>query len=291
MFHHLKRISQLSLDVSRSLPGSGPKMLCSKVAAIVVKQRREQPINLSTCRFFALSRGAVALGLPRSLFGRRRPLREELREDFGVVQAAILTLLGLLIGFTFSMAVSRYDQRKNYEEAEANAIGTEYVRADLLPVADASRARDLLRNYLDQRVLFYTTRDERELERISDSTARLQAELWSTVQARATASPTPVIALAVSGMNDVLNSQGYTQFAWWNRIPVAAWGLMVAIAICCNLLIGYSARRRGAVLLLILPVAVSVSFFLIADMDSPRRGLIRVQPQNLISLSQSLQGH
>src|SRR5215471_18141434 len=64
---------------------------------------------------------------------RLRPLKEEERDDFGVVQAAILTLLGLLIGFTFSMAVSRYDQRKNYEEAEANAIGTEYVRADLLP--------------------------------------------------------------------------------------------------------------------------------------------------------------
>jgi hypothetical protein len=57
-----------------------------------------------------------------------RPLREEEREVFGVIQAAILTLLGLLIGFTFTMAVSRYDQRKNYEEAEANAIGTEYLR-------------------------------------------------------------------------------------------------------------------------------------------------------------------
>lgn len=84
--------------------------------------------------------------------------------------------------------------------------------------------RDLLRNYLDQRVLFYTTRDERELERISTCTTRLQAELWSLVQARATVSPTPVIALAVLGMNDVLNSQGYTQFAWRNRIPCCSMG-------------------------------------------------------------------
>jgi hypothetical protein len=57
------------------------------------------------------------------------PLKEEGREDFSVVLSATLTLLALLIGFSFSMAVSRYDQRKNYEEAEANAIGTEYVRA------------------------------------------------------------------------------------------------------------------------------------------------------------------
>jgi hypothetical protein len=222
---------------------------------------------------------------------RLRPLTEEEREDFGVVQAAILTLLALLIGFAFSMAVSRYDQRKTYEEAEANAIGTEYVRADLLPVADAARVRDLLRSYLDQRILFYTTRDERELKRIDASTAQLQSKLWSTVEADAAASPTPVVALAVSGMNDVLNSQGYTQAAWWNRIPVPAWGLMSAIAVCCNVLLGYGAHRRVTFLFLVLPLAVAISFFLIADIDSPRRGLIRVHPENLISLSQSLRAH
>src|SRR4029077_5314207 len=78
------------------------------------------------------------------------PLREDGREDFSVVLGATLTLLALLIGFSFSMAVSRYDQRKNYEEAEANAIGTEYVRADLLPAADAARVHDLLKKYVDE---------------------------------------------------------------------------------------------------------------------------------------------
>ena len=232
---------------------------------------------------------SVSLG---AFFGQKvRPLQEEERGDFGVVQGTVLTLLSLLIGFTFSMALSRYDQRKNYEEAEANAIGTEYVRADLLPAADAARVRDSLRKYLDQRVLFYVTRDERQLEQISGSTVQLQTELWSTVQARAAASPTPVVALAVSGMNDVLNSQGYTQAAWWNRIPVEAWALLVAIAICCNALVGYGTRRMGRLQHLVLPLAVSISFFLIADIDSPRRGMIRVQPQNLISLSPSLQAH
>ena len=129
---------------------------------------------------FALSFVVLSLSARIGIFfrKRRRNLEEDEREDFGVVEAAILTLLALLIGFTFSMAVSRYDQRKNYEEAEANAIGTEYVRAGLLPAADAARVRDLLGNYLNQRVLFYTTRDERELERINVATAQLQSELW-----------------------------------------------------------------------------------------------------------------
>jgi hypothetical protein len=218
---------------------------------------------------------------------KMQPLEEQQREDFGVVQTAAMTLLGLLIGFTFSMAVSRYEQRKNYEEAEANAIGTEYVRAGLLPAPDAERVRELLRLYLDQRMLFYTTRDMRQRRQIDAKTAQLQNDLWSVVQARGVAQPNPVVALAVSGMNDVLNSQGYTQAAWWNRIPVAAWILLAIIAIGCNLLIGYGAHRKNTLLFLVLPLAVSLSFFLTADIDSPRGGVIRVQPQNLLSLSQS----
>jgi hypothetical protein len=221
---------------------------------------------------------------------RRRGPDDETREEFAVIVAANLTLLGLIIGFSFAMAVSRYDQRKNYEEAEANAIATEYARADLLPLSDAVRLRVLLKDYLDQRLLFYQTRDENRRPQIDAATAQLQAQLWSAVQVPAAAKPTPVIALAVSGMNDVLNSQGYTQAAWWNRIPPAAWGLMAAIAICCNLILGYGARRSAAksTLLLVVPLIVSISFFLIADIDSPRGGAIRVLPQNLMSLSESL---
>jgi len=220
---------------------------------------------------------------------RLRPLAEDERQDFGVVLAATMTLLGLLIGFSFSMAISRYDQRKNYEAEEANAIGTEYVRADLLPEADATKVRGLLKKYLNQRVLFYEARGQRELGQVDSYTAQLQGELWSAIQAAAAARPTPPVALAAAGMNDVLNSQGYTQAAWWNRIPTAAWTLMATIAVCCNLLIGYEAHRTGGSFVFsVLPMAVAISFFLIADIDSPRGGVIRVLPQNLVSLSQSL---
>ena len=114
--------------------------------------------------------------------GRVRPLKEDARADFNVVLGATLTLLGLLIAFCFSMAVSRYDQRKNYEEAEANAIGTEYVRADLLPAADAAKVRELLKQYLNERILFYVTRDQQRIAKINADTAGLQNELWSVVR-------------------------------------------------------------------------------------------------------------
>src|SRR5215467_11316362 len=111
-------------------------------------------------------------------FSQRRRITEPgVRDDFGVILGATLTLLALIIGFTFSMALTRYDQRKNYEEAEANAIGTEYVRAGLLPAADPGKVRTLLVKYLDQRILFYSTTDVRRLAQIDTATTKLQADL------------------------------------------------------------------------------------------------------------------
>jgi lipopolysaccharide export LptBFGC system permease protein LptF len=219
---------------------------------------------------------------------RNSRMAEDERSDFGTIQAATLTLLGLIIGFSFSMATGRYDQRKTYEEAEANAIGTEYVRADLLPQENAARVRTLLKQYTDLRIAFYGTRDLDELARIDRDTAAIQNQLWTTVSEPNVAQPSPLSALTLSGMNDVLNSQGYTQSAWWNRIPVAAWALMFGIAIFSNGLLGYGTRRMEPRFFMVLPLVVAVSFLLIADIDSPRGGVIRVHPQNLVSLQGGL---
>jgi hypothetical protein len=225
-----------------------------------------------------------------ALLRKRRDADEDVQKDLEIVVPAALTLLGLIIGFTFSMAISRYDQRKIYEEEEANAIGTEYLRAGLLPAEDATRVRALLVAYLNQRIAFYEAGDPDAVRTINEGTSRQQNELWSAVEKVALQNPTPVNALTLSGMNDVLNSQGYTQAAWWNRIPLAAWLLMLAIAICSNFLVGYDTIRRRMRLgpSFVLPFILSIAFFLIADIDSPRKGVIRVSPQNLLSLASSL---
>jgi hypothetical protein len=222
------------------------------------------------------------------LHGRYGQLGESTLEDFKLVLGATLTLLGLIIGFTFSMAVSRYDQRKNLEEEEANAIGTEYVRADFLPAANAARVRALLKSYLYRRILFYTTAEGHLLEQNNVQTAQLQKEMWSEVKGPTSENPTPLSSIVALGMNDVLNSQGYSQAAWWNRIPVAAWILLITIGILCNVLIGYLAHDRSAFPFWILPTFLAISLFLIADIDSPARGVIRVHPQNLENLANSL---
>jgi hypothetical protein len=214
-------------------------------------------------------------------------MSEEQKDDLSLILAASPTLLALIIGFSFSMATNRYDQRKNFEEAEANAIGTEYLRADLLSSADAAKVRKLLSDYTHQRILFYTNTDDAQRARI-DERVNQEADLWAAVRGAVAAQPTPFAALVLAGMNDVLNSQGYTQAAYWNRIPTAAWYLLAAIALCCNVLLGYRMQTIGR-LALVLPLVVSISLLLIADIDAPRHGLIHVSPQNLESLAKSFE--
>jgi len=245
------------------------------------------PVLLFLVTFLLLWGGSYVGSLLRR---RHEVMPDDEREDFNMILAAMLTLLGLIIGFTFSMAISRYDQRKNYEEEEANAIGTEYLRADLLPTESAEKVKSLLKTYLDLRIQHYTTENREERHGIDDRIAVLEAQLWEAVRAPGVGSPTPVTALAIAGMNDVLNSQGYSQAAWWNRIPLAAWGLMWVIAIACNMMIGYYVRPadRYWLRVIVMPIVVSISFLLVADIDSPRGGIIRVHPQNLTALASSL---
>src|SRR5271163_2709759 len=117
------------------------------------------PLLLFVVSFATLSVIAVA----GSLLGRRYPTAaDEQNEHLGVILAATLTLLSLIIGFSFSMAANRYDQRKNFEEAEANAIGTEILRADFLPPTDAANVRELLAEYTGLRIQFYLNKDDNQ---------------------------------------------------------------------------------------------------------------------------------
>jgi hypothetical protein len=221
---------------------------------------------------------------------KRAGAAKEERTEIGLLVSPILTLLFLIIGFSFSMAINRYDLRKSAEQAEAIAIATAYSRADLLVPADAAKVHALLTQYLDQRLLFYAISAPRGalISRQDTDTARLQSELWSTVRPAIAAIPAPLMGLLVTAVNDVVSSQRSTEAVWLNRIPLGAWTLMVTISIGSCWLLAYRARWTDWVFFSIVPIAVSICFFLIADLDSPRGGIIRMTPVNLSTLSQSL---
>ena len=243
----------------------------------------DHPFTLFAVTFALLCLCALAGSSIRAGAAARSHAREELM----TVLAASLTLLGLIIGFSFSMAISRYDLRNENEEAEASAIQTEYLRADLIPAQDGKRMRALLVQYLRQRIIFFTVRDADQLRDSYAQTARLQQDLWSGLQAAVGAQPDPIRALVVSGMNAVFDSEGFTEASWLNRIPTAAWTLLTLIAILCNGVLGFAARDlKGRFVFIILPLLIATAFFLIADIDSPRGGgVIHVLPNNLIALT------
>jgi hypothetical protein len=239
---------------------------------------------------FVVSFGVLVVAAWLGDFLRKRSKKaEEInRDDAGVVLGGTLTLLGLIIGFSFAMATNRYDLRKASEQTEAIAIAVAYMRADLLPPADAAKAHELLKKYLDQRIQFYSTRNRGEVARIGEDTAQTQNEMWVLIKTALEPLPPQVEGLFVSSMNDAVVSRLSTEAVWANRIPVAAWLLILVTSISCNFLIGFRARQSDWLVFLVMPVAVSISLFLISDLDSPRGGAIRVRPNNLISLSQSL---
>ena len=247
----------------------------------------EFPLLIFVISFFGLW---LSVTLGAVIRVRQGPLEKDERNDFNVIQGATLTLLGLIVGFSFSMALSRYDQRRNYEQVEADAISTEYLRVDLLSDSRATATvREVLKRFIDQRIRFYESTDKTQLVEINRDTAQLQKELWSAVRAEAAKQPTPVTALVVSGMNDVLSVQGNTQAAWWNRVPFGDWGMMGMIAVLAGAIIGNGTRNKRTVRLPIFPLVIAVAFFFIADLESPYGGFfIRVSPKDLVSLSQSL---
>jgi hypothetical protein len=235
---------------------------------------------------FGLQWAAARLGI-RCRLRQKTPDMED-RSDFETARNVAFTLLAVIIGFALSMSVSRFDQRKSCEETEANAIGTEFSRLDLLPTEATAADQALPRDYLRLRLAFFSDQDPQASQRLNVETERAQTKLWEFVAHAAAGQPTPVAALAVAGANDVIDSQGFTQAAWRNRLPPEVWALTVFVAIGANFLFGYGASRNSAATLWVLPLSISIAFLLIAEIDSPSAGFIRVQPQNLPSAAKSI---
>jgi hypothetical protein len=235
---------------------------------------------------FGLQWAAARAGV--RLRSRRKTPDTADSSDFETARNVAFTLLAVIIGFTLSMSVSRFDQRKSCEEAEANAIGTEFSRLELLPTETTVAGQALLRDYLRLRLASFSGQDPQASERLNVETERAQTKLWEVVAHAAASQPTPVTALAIAGMNEVIDSQGFMLAAWRNRLPLAVWGLTVLVAIGASFLFGFGASRNSATTLWVLPLSISIAFLLIAEIDSPSSGFVRVQPENLLSAARTI---
>jgi hypothetical protein len=238
--------------------------------------------------FFALMLAATGAGFQ---FGRRfeASTPDKVKSQITTVEAAILGVLGLLLGFTMSMAVSRFEARKQLVLDEANAIGTSYLRTALLPAPEGSQIASLLRQYIDVRVQYGTAgNDLVRLNSLLTQTARLQSEFWALAAAYGQKDPNPVKAgLLLQSLNQAIDLESARRMAFQNHVPETVIYVNGIVALLSALLVGYSFGlngRRQIFSMSLLALAITLVLAVIIDLDHPRSGFIRISQQPMIDL-------
>jgi hypothetical protein len=192
-------------------------------------------------------------------------------------EGAVYGLLGLLIAFTFSGAASRYDSRRHLVVDEANAIGTAWLRIDLLPAATQPAVRDLFRQYVDARLASYgvATGDARATTRAVE----LQRQIWSaSVAAANTTGDLPAYAVFLPAINDMIDITTTRAEARRLHPPAAVFVMLGVLALLGSLTAGYgmAATARNRVLARGFAAVLAMALFVIVDFEFPRFGLIRI---------------
>jgi hypothetical protein len=202
--------------------------------------------------------------------------------SFKTLESSVLGLLALLLGFSFAMAVSRYDARKDLEVGEANAIGTTWLRAATLDEPARSTEQALLKEYVAVRLQFVSAgTDPAAIADCLAKTGAVQDKLWSVAATDASAHRDAITGLFVATLNDTIDFSEKRTAAWENRIPGAAWLLLVFMSAVASALVGIGTTARSRALLLVLPVVVGAVLMLIADLDSSRGGFVQVQQKSM----------
>lgn len=249
-------------------------------------------INLGVILLGTLLIFLLSLGLGFWLGNRHR---KEIEQDphINTIQAATLGLLGLLMAFTFSMAADRYASRRRVVVDEANAIGTTYLRADMLPEPHRAQVKDLLRAYVDTRIEFMNAGiDPLKFQQATDKTMQLQDQLWQqAIAVSAIDSRSVPTGLFVQSLNEMIDLQATRQALIKNRVPEVIIDLIFISAVITIGLIGYAigmARKRNLIPTLMMIILITIIFAVIIDLDRPRRGLIRVSQESMIQLQENI---
>ena len=252
--------------------------------------------------FFSLPSWAVAL-LVFAVIGTAtaagyvigRYLREheaKVREPFGVLQAALLGVVGLLLAFGLSLAVGRYEDRRSATVTEANAIGTTYLRAQLIAEPARTRSLDLLRAYADQAIaVSKEVPNSPGMRRTTATEGVLQRKLWQLAGRSISAAPQDnAPRLYVDSLNETINAQAARLSSLRNRVPGAVLALEVfgAAAAIGLLALHISVLGRGLVAMITASVLVTLLLLVIFDLDRPTRGLIKVPATPLVSVRASM---
>jgi hypothetical protein len=239
----------------------------------------------------------VALAIMEIGFRLGHPTRHGHDDDskghVNATAASTLGIVGLLLAFTFSLALQRFDARSDAVVDEANAIGTAYLRAQLLPTPVRADVMKQLRDYVDARVAADSLSPvDQEWRSLLDQAARMQNTLWRSARRAAELEPNPVTSgLFIQSLNELIDSFGKREAALNRRVPDAVLWLMFATFVLSGLIVGYAAGvggRRPSWVTFGMVALMAALVLVILDLDRPRRGLIRVSEKNLLELQAAI---
>jgi hypothetical protein len=222
--------------------------------------------------------------------GRRLRRRRAVAEGSSAIEGSIFGLFGLLLAFTFSGAISRYDNHRLLLTQEVNDIGSAYLDLDLLPSKSQPELRQLFRDYTDSRLHLF---DSVGVE-ISPETARLQRAIWrrATLASSSPGASPDATKLLLPAINEMIDITSTRQNAFNMHPPAVVYWLLFAFSGGSALMAGYSMKPGPSdwVYSMALALAVTLTVYTILDVEHPRHGLIhlRDRDQALISLRDSM---
>lgn len=210
-------------------------------------------------------------------------------EQFATTRDQAGVLLSLLLGFTLALAMGRYDLRMQQIVEEADAVSTAELRADLLPEPQRSEARRLFKDYIGSRVEFSKVGfDEDALVQARAKSGKIEQQLWAQATAAAEKNPTPITALYAASVNDAIDADDRRLASLENRIPRTIWFMLGVLAIFASLMSGLSMRKRSITAMLLPALMFAIVALLVADLDTPGKGLIHADTRAIARLQQGL---
>ncbi|MCL4181243.1 MAG: DUF4239 domain-containing protein [Verrucomicrobia bacterium] len=256
---------------------------------------------MHTTQSSILFAGAMFLGMVLLLelgwrLGRqqRGQSEESSRAGLGAVEGAVFALMGLLVAFTFSGAASRFDQRRQLIVEESNAIGTAWLRLDLLSAEARTELRELFRQYLDRRLAAYAKMPDvaAAMGELAKANA-LQGGIWSRAVAACQESPGPLTAQVLPALNAMFDLASTRTAVTQMHPPGIIYIMLGALALMSSMLAGYAmsgSRARSWIHTLGFALIIAISVYVILDLEFPRTGLIRVDAadQLLIDLRRTM---
>lgn len=242
--------------------------------------------------FLALMLAASEAGFR---LGRRpnQPTREKAQSQISTIEAGILGVLGLLLGFTMSMAVTRFEMRKQLVLEEANAIRAAHLRTQLLPAAEGQEIADLLRAYVKTRIPSDIDRPVyNQIAAVRQDAVRLQNAFWQRAVAYGQRAPNPELAgLLLQSLNKVIDLDAARWMAFQDQVPGAVICVIAVVGLLAATVVGYTfglGGLRQQFSISVLSLAITLVLAVIIDLDWPYEGIIRVSQQPMVDLQKQL---